>query len=653
VAVAAALSLGAVGGSGLTQVTTAAALPSGPASFVTFTSSPPTVSWSSTQVWGVIGSTYAPAATATSGDPVAITIDADSTAGACSLTAGTVTFEGPGACIIDADDPGNGSYSAAAQEQQSVDVNYAPSCETLAYQQPGLADGDFTLDVAGVATTIYCADMSNSPADYLDLAAGSSVNFSQLGGNWAYTRTGAVSTSYSKVRFYPDTLQVENGDTTFATSTGSNGEHGANAVGWGVASACSQAASFEVDLEGTPFAFAYGMNGFGAAGSNYNGAPMVSLDSTDQAYSATGVNGWCGHAGLHSPNLQVGGYPGLWGSPVDGSGSFKALLSQVDGSGQPMAGQPLSFAQTPGTALDQGTVQTTLSGAASGATPTYRAVGNCSVDQSGLVTLLALGSCTVMASTPASGDAIASAEVADSFPILLSQSIAFTSSDLEPVVGSDYTAGATGGDSGNPVTFSIDAAGTGGCAVEPGSDVVDLHTVGTCIVDAAQAGNSQYAAAEQSQTVTIQAAGTTATVTPGSASVSGQNDTLTGSVAITDPGSDAYGAPSGTVAFQQSPDGSSWNDIPGCATVSLTWPAVPSAGNIGSATCTTAFAAASAGAAGDVLVRIVYSGDADFLTSTSSSADQAVSPAGTSTSISSQPASTVSGNRPSSTPPSR
>jgi len=58
-----------------------------------------------------IGGSYAPAATASSGLPVAFSLDASSTG--CALAAGTVTFTGAGACVVDADQPGNATYAAA------------------------------------------------------------------------------------------------------------------------------------------------------------------------------------------------------------------------------------------------------------------------------------------------------------------------------------------------------------------------------------------------------------------------------------------------------------------------------------------------------------------------------------------------------------
>ncbi len=75
------------------------------------------------------GSTFPVAAQSTSGLTVALSVDASST-GVCSLgapttlsgvTSATVTMlSAPGTCMIDANESGNGSYSAAAQQQTSA-----------------------------------------------------------------------------------------------------------------------------------------------------------------------------------------------------------------------------------------------------------------------------------------------------------------------------------------------------------------------------------------------------------------------------------------------------------------------------------------------------------------------------------------------------
>jgi uncharacterized repeat protein (TIGR01451 family) len=76
------------------------------------------------------------------------------------------------------------------------------------------------------------------------------------------------------------------------------------------------------------------------------------------------------------------------------------------------------------------------------------------------------------------------------------QAISFTPPTLG-VVGQSATLSATGGGSGNPVVFSVDAASGAGVCSATGTDgaVLDYTQAGTCVIDASQAGNASYAAA--------------------------------------------------------------------------------------------------------------------------------------------------------------
>ncbi|MGA8295776.1 MAG: Ig-like domain repeat protein, partial [Acidimicrobiales bacterium] len=66
-------------------------------------------------------------------------------------------------------------------------------------------------------------------------------------------------------------------------------------------------------------------------------------------------------------------------------------------------------------------------------------------------------------------------------------------------LGATATLSATGGPSGNPVLFSLDASsGSGVCVLTgPGSTTVVFTGVGTCVIDANQAGNVDYLPASQ------------------------------------------------------------------------------------------------------------------------------------------------------------
>ena len=69
--------------------------------------------------------------------------------------------------------------------------------------------------------------------------------------------------------------------------------------------------------------------------------------------------------------------------------------------------------------------------------------------------------------------------------------------------GGSAALSATGGGSGNPVVFTVDpASGPGACTVS--GTTVTYAAIGTCVIDANQAGNGHYAAAPQVQrTITV------------------------------------------------------------------------------------------------------------------------------------------------------
>jgi outer membrane protein OmpA-like peptidoglycan-associated protein len=123
-------------------------------------------------------------------------------------------------------------------------------------------------------------------------------------------------------------------------------------------------------------------------------------------------------------------------------------------------------------------------------------------------TLPAIAITATTSSTPGSFTNTASVSSPDAAPattadhgtiVPAAQVITFTNTPpVSPLVGSTYTVSATGGASGNAVTFSVDGATTSGCTVNASTGLVTLSApAGTCVIDANQVGNTTYAAATQ------------------------------------------------------------------------------------------------------------------------------------------------------------
>jgi hypothetical protein len=108
------------------------------------------------------------------------------------------------------------------------------------------------------------------------------------------------------------------------------------------------------------------------------------------------------------------------------------------------------------------------------------------------VTFTAPGTCVIDADQAGTADYDAAPRAQQSFVVMAKQpqAITFTSTPpFKPIPGGTYTVQATGGASGNPVTFSLDPSSTG-CTLN-GSRVTFVAG-GTCVINADQAGNGAY-----------------------------------------------------------------------------------------------------------------------------------------------------------------
>jgi outer membrane protein OmpA-like peptidoglycan-associated protein len=175
--------------------------------------------------------------------------------------------------------------------------------------------------------------------------------------------------------------------------------------------------------------------------------------------------------------------------------------------------QTINFTNTPpASPLIGSTYTVTTTGGASGEpivlTVDHTSTSGCTVNSStGLVTLTApAGTCIIDANQAGNGVYTAATQVqqSDTSRDPLTQIITFTNTPpASPLIGSTYTVTATGGGSGNPVTFSVSASSTSGCTINATSGLVTLTApAGTCIIDANQAGDAGFDAGTAQQTVT-------------------------------------------------------------------------------------------------------------------------------------------------------
>ncbi|MBO9521623.1 MAG: hypothetical protein J7518_08810 [Nocardioidaceae bacterium] len=197
------------------------------------------------------------------------------------------------------------------------------------------------------------------------------------------------------------------------------------------------------------------------------------------------------------------------------------------------ASQTITFTSSPVSPTYGGSYTVTATGGGSGNPVTFGSAtpGVCSVSGSA-VSFLHAGTCTINADQAGSTYYSAAPQNQQTFTVAkAAQTISFTSTAPSAAVvgGAGYTPAATGGASGNPVTFTIDASTGGVCSLSGG--VVTYQHAGTCTVNANQAGTADYLAAsqvQQSYTVGPGAQAITFTSTaPGNAKVGGSTYTVT------------------------------------------------------------------------------------------------------------------------------
>ncbi len=185
-----------------------------------------------------------------------------------------------------------------------------------------------------------------------------------------------------------------------------------------------------------------------------------------------------------------------------GNSNYNAGSAQQSFSISPVS-QAIMFGTAPSIGVGgSGTVSANGGGSGNAVAFTSNTPAVCSV--SGLngstVTSVSAGTCIIAANQAASATFSAAPEVTQTFTVGLgSQVVIFVGAAPVMIVGGNGTLSASGGASGNPVTFASLTAST--CSVS-GNTVLGV-AVGVCTVQASQAGNSNYNAGSAQQSFSI------------------------------------------------------------------------------------------------------------------------------------------------------
>ncbi len=438
------------------------------------------------------GATYTPTATASSTLAVSFSIDPASSS-VCTISAGTVSFTRVGSCVIDADQAGDTNYSAAPQVSQTVTVAQQTQTITFTSTAPtNAAVGGATYTAAATASSGLPVVFS-SPSTGICSVSGSTVSFTGVG-SCVIDADQAGNSNYASAPQVSQTVTVAQGTQviTFSSTAPTNATVGGPTYTLAGSATSGLAVSFSIDpASATVCSISAGVVSFTGIGtctldanqagdSNWNPAPqqtqMITVGQGTQTVSFTSTA---------PTNAAVGG-------------------ANYAVTGAASSGLAVSFSTT--------------------------STGICSVTGS-TVSFTGVGSCVIDADQ--AGDANYSAAAQQTQTITVgkgSETVSFTS--IAPtnatVGGPTYTPTATA-TSGLAVTFSIDSGSSLVCSISAG--VVRFTGVGTCTVDANQAGNTNWnPAPQQTQTITVGKASQTVTFTstaPTNATVGGPTYTPT------------------------------------------------------------------------------------------------------------------------------
>jgi len=138
-----------------------------------------------------------------SGNPVVFSVDASSGPGVCSLNGATVSYLAAGSCVIDANQAGNASFTAAQQVVQTITVGQASQAIVFTPPASGTVGGSAVLSATGGGSgnpVVFSVDASSGSgvcsvngATVSYLAAGSCVIDANQAGDASYTAATTVT----------------------------------------------------------------------------------------------------------------------------------------------------------------------------------------------------------------------------------------------------------------------------------------------------------------------------------------------------------------------------------------------------------------------------------------------------------------------------
>jgi hypothetical protein len=386
-----------------------------------------------------------------SGNVVMFKIDPASTATG-SITGNTLTVTGVGNLVIDATQAGNTNYNAATQVQRTVVVNAATATISI-------NDIPSSAVYGGSFTPTYLYSGSGSPAE-------STVS----------TTTAVCTVSSGVVRF------VDAGPCTLTANAAATTDY--SAVTGSPQTFTVGAATATISINDIPSSAVYGGSFTPTYLYSGNGSPAESTVSTTTAVCTVSAG--------------VVKFVGAGPCTLTASAAATTDYSAVTGSPQTFtvraATATISINDIPSTAVYGGSFTPTYlySGTGSPAESTLSTTTAVCTVSAGVVKFVGVGPCTLTASAAATTDYSAVTGSTQTFTVgQATQTITFTQPSSPVTYGvAPISLTATGGASGIAVAFTIDASSTGKGTIT--GNALTITGAGTLVIDATQAGNTDY-----------------------------------------------------------------------------------------------------------------------------------------------------------------
>ncbi|MCA3025668.1 MAG: hypothetical protein ING73_15685 [Rhodocyclaceae bacterium] len=390
---------------------------------------------------------------ATSSSGLAVTITTNSPT-FCSVSGNTVTLLAPGNCYLYANQAGNTAYNSSQVSQLVVVSKTNQTISFAAIATQSLAAPTLSLSATATsalavtfssATPVICT-VSGTTATLI--AVGSCTIRANQAGNTAYNAATQVSQSFSVVK--------ANQTITFGA----------------IAS----------QPFGTPISL---------TGSASSGLALTYTSTTASICTVSGSTVTTVAIGTCAINANQAGNT-AYNAAVQVSQSFAIVKADQIITFTPVGSQPLNA--TPSLAA---TASSGLAVAFTSATPSI-----CTVSGS-TATLLTVGACTINANQVGNASVNAAPTVSQSFSVTAGTQTITGFAPASPTAyrpSGTFSLSATGGASGNPVTFASTSPAI--CTVS--GSTAAIVTVGVCTLTANQSGTTNYnAAAEVTASVTI------------------------------------------------------------------------------------------------------------------------------------------------------